>query len=139
MNSLHDLIIVSAPNKAGEVFILHLIRNKIPFAVLVNNRTEQDRLAKLGANNMIMIDTTDEQTWIIPEFSVSKVFLFESSLNLCCRYLRICRTWTSDPIYVITQSNNPRLIYKGLGANIVLHTNHNNVTFLVPTLGNCIS
>lgn len=134
MEKSQDLIIVSAPTKAGEEFIRQLDRNNIPFAAIVNNRAEQERLSKLGVKNMIMIDTTDEQTWIIPEFSVSKVFLFESSLNLCCRYLRICRTWTSDPVYVITHSSNPRLIYKGLGATIVLHTNNNNVSFLISSL-----
>ncbi|WP_106769724.1 hypothetical protein [Paenibacillus faecalis] len=134
MSNSQDLIVVSAPNKLGEAFILHLISNQIPFAALVNNRSEQDRLSKIGAKNNIVIDTANEQTWIIPEFSVSKVYLFESSLTLCCRYLQICRTWTSDSIYVITNSHNPRLIYKSLGATIVLHTNHHHVSFLIPSL-----
>lgn len=134
MEEWQEMILVSAPTKAGEEFIHQLIYYKIPFAAIANNRAERDRLESIGTKNIVLIDTTDEQTWIIPDFSVSKVFLFESSLNLCCRYLRICRTWTSDPIYVITHSSNPRLIYKGLGATFVIHTNNHHVSFLVSSL-----
>lgn len=134
MEKPQEFILVSAPNKAGEEFIRQLIDMRIPFAAIANNRVEQERLRELGCTNMILIDTRDEQTWIIPEFPVSKVYLFESSLNLCCRYLRICRTWTTESIYVITHSSNPRLIYKGLGADVVLHTNHHQVSFLISSI-----
>ncbi|MCT1399889.1 hypothetical protein AK95_08455 [Paenibacillus sp. LC231] len=134
MEKPQEFILVSAPNKAGEEFIRQLIYMRISFAAIANNRVEQERLRELGCTNMILIDTRDEQTWIIPEFPVSKVYLFESSLNLCCRYLRICRTWTTESIYVITHSSNPRLIYKGLGADVVLHTNHHQVSFLITSI-----
>ncbi|WP_339295413.1 hypothetical protein MKY82_02420 [Paenibacillus sp. FSL W7-1279] len=134
MEKPQEFILVSAPNKAGEEFIRKLIYMDISFAAIANNRVEQERLRELGCTNMIVIDTRDEQTWIIPEFPVSKVYLFESSLNLCCRYLRICRTWTTESIYVITHSSNPRLIYKGLGADVVLHTNHHQVSFLTSSI-----
>lgn len=134
MEKPQEFILVSAPNKAGEEFIRKLIYMDISFAAIANNRVEQERLRELGCTNMIVIDTRDEQTWIIPEFPVSKVYLFESSLNLCCRYLRICRTWTTESIYVITHSSNPRLIYKGLGADVVLHTNHHQVSFLISSI-----
>lgn len=134
MEKPQEFILVSAPNKAGEEFISQLIYMDISFAAIANNRVEQERLRELGCTNMIVIDTRDEQTWIIPEFPVSKVYLFESSLNLCCRYLRICRTWTTESIYVITHSSNPRLIYKGLGADVVLHTNHHQVSFLISSI-----
>lgn len=134
MEKPQEFILVSAPNKAGEEFIRQLIYMDISFAAIANNRVEQERLQELGCTNMIVIDTRDEQTWIIPQFPVSKVYLFESSLNLCCRYLRICRTWTTESIYVITHSSNPRLIYKGLGADVVLHTNHHQVSFLISSI-----
>lgn len=134
MDQSREIIIVSAPNKTGEEFIIQLIQSGIPFAAIANNKAEQDRLQELGVRHLIRIDTSNEHTWILPEFHVGKVFLFESSLNLCCRYLRICRTWTSQPIYVVTHSSNPRLIYKGLGATYVLHTNNSNVSFLISSL-----
>ncbi|MDH6671381.1 hypothetical protein M2277_002031 [Paenibacillus sp. LBL] len=134
MEKPQDFILVSAPNKAGEEFIRQLMYKHISFAAIANNRAEQERMMELGCKDIILIDTRDESTWIIPEFPVSKVFLFESSLNLCCRYLRICRTWTTKSIYVITHSNNPRLIYKGLGADVVLHTNHHQVSFLISSI-----
>lgn len=134
MEKPQDYILVSAPNKAGEEFIRQLMYKQISFAAIANNRAEQERMMELGCRDIILIDTRDEQTWIIPEFPVSKVFLFESSLNLCCRYLRICRTWTAKSIYVITHSSNPRLIYKGLGADVVLHTNQHQVSFLISSI-----
>jgi len=45
--------------------------------------------------------------------------------------IEICRSWTGKPIYVITGSGNPRLIYKGLGVNYVIHSNSDDVSFLL--------
>ncbi|MCM3268907.1 hypothetical protein [Paenibacillus elgii] len=131
MEQEQQYILVSAPNKPGEAFIRQLKFGSIPFAVIVNNKAEQTRLQELGVERMVMVDTNEENTWIVPEWPVGKVFLFENSLTLCCRYIRICRTWTSEPLYVITQSNHPRLIYKGLGANYVIYTNTGEVSFLI--------
>ncbi|MCP3774772.1 hypothetical protein NLX71_15880 [Paenibacillus sp. MZ04-78.2] len=131
MEQEQQTILVSAPNKPGEAFIRQLQFGSIPFAVIVNNKAEQARLQELGTERIVMVDTNEENTWLLPEWPVGKVFLFENSLTLCCRYIRICRSWTSEPLYVITQSNNPRLIYKGLGANYVIHTNSNEVSFLI--------
>ena len=78
MEKPQEFILVSAPNKAGEEFIRQLIYMRISFAAIANNRVEQER-RELGRTNMILIDTRDEQTWIIPEFPVSKVYLFESA------------------------------------------------------------
>ncbi|MFB6365972.1 hypothetical protein ACFCP7_18215 [Paenibacillus elgii] len=131
MEQEQQTILVSAPNKPGEAFIRQLQFGSIPFAVIVNNKAEQARLQELGAERIVIVDTNEENTWLLPEWPVGKVFLFENSLTLCCRYIRICRSWTSEPLYVITQSNNPRLIYKGLGANYVIYTNSNEVSFLI--------
>ncbi|HEY2494332.1 MAG TPA: hypothetical protein VGI33_15680 [Paenibacillus sp.] len=134
MKVQQDLMIVSAPNVIGEAFIRQLVRCKIPFAAITNNKAERERLRKMGVEKTLMVGTTDERTWVIPEFSVGKIILFESSLNLSCRYLRICRTWTSEPIYIITHSSNPRSIYKGLGASYVIHTHSQDASFLVSML-----
>lgn len=129
-----QVVLVSAPNKAGEEFIRRLMANRMPFAAIANNRAEQKRLEDFGVNRIILLDTTQESTWLVPDFPIGKVFLFESSLNLSCRYIRVCRTWTSRPIYVITRSANPRLIYKGLGASYVIYTNGDDVSFLIDRL-----
>jgi hypothetical protein len=134
MEKQQDYILVSAPNKIGEAFIRQLIIHRLPFIAIANHKGEQARLEELGVNHFILVDTSDEKTWTIPEFSVGKVFLFESSLNLSCRYIRICKSWTSEPIYVITRSYNPRLIYKGLGASYVIYTNNDEVSFLIHSL-----
>ncbi|NOU93048.1 hypothetical protein GC093_07345 [Paenibacillus sp. LMG 31456] len=126
-----EFILVSAPNKTGEGFIRQLIRQGLPFAAMANNKGEKQRLDSLGVKNIILIDTTEQAKWKIPEFVVGKVFLFEQSMNLCCRYIQICRSWTIKPIYVITHTSNPRLVYKGLGATYVIHTTSEDVSFLV--------
>lgn len=134
MESLMERILVSAPNKTGEAFIRELIRRDIPFAAMVNNRTEMDRLKEIGVKDWIELDTVDQSTWMIPEYTVGQVFLFETSQTLICRYIQICRTWTVKPIYVVTHSIHPRLIYKGLGADYVIHTNNYEVSFLMESI-----
>ncbi|QYR23172.1 hypothetical protein KZ483_09755 [Paenibacillus sp. sptzw28] len=128
---MQDLILVSAPNIRGEDFIRQLKDKRIPFAVITRNKAEHERIMTLGVERIIAVNTTKEITWAVPEFRIGKVYLFESSLNLCCRYIQICRSWTTKPIYVITDSCNPRLVYKGLGANYVIHTSSNDISFLI--------
>lgn len=126
-----EIVLVSAPNAAGEAFVKLLLQRDIPFAALANNRAELKRMRALGARHLILLHTADEKTWVIPQLAVGKIFLFERSLNLCCRYLQICRSWTSKPIYVITENQNPRLVYRGLGANYVIYASSRNYSFLV--------
>ncbi|MCK9857833.1 hypothetical protein [Paenibacillus sp. ATY16] len=128
---MDDYILVSAPNVQGEDFIKQLLRRHIPFAAIVNNKTEYERMLELGVSTIIVINTTDEATWRVPELPVGRIFLFERSLNLCCRYIQICRSWTSKSICVVTDSANPRLIYKGMGANYVIHSSHADTSFLI--------
>lgn len=135
MNATQDYILVSAPNKTGESFVRLLMTKKIPFAVITNSKPEQERLARLGVRHIIFVDTNEYESWILPEFPIGKVYLFESSLNLCCRFIQICRTWTSKDICIITHNSNPRLVYKGLGADQVIHTPSQEVSFLVK---NCV-
>lgn len=127
----NEFIVVSAPNKAGEQFIKTLKFKGVPFAAITNNETEKSRLEHLGVSDLITVDTTERERWIIPELPIGKVFLFERSLPLCCKYIQICRSWTGKPIYVITESSNSRLIYKGLGANYVIHSSSDDVSFLL--------
>ncbi|TDF96311.1 hypothetical protein [Paenibacillus piri] len=126
-----EIDLVSAPNKAGEAFICHLMRQGLPFAALTNNKSEKQRLERIGVSRIVIIDTASQSKWAVPQFPVGKVFLFEQSLNLCCRYIQICRSWTAKPIYVITGVSSPRLVYKGLGANYVIHSTGEDVSFLV--------
>ncbi|WP_256758586.1 hypothetical protein [Cohnella sp. WQ 127256] len=126
-----DVVIVSAPNIAGERFMKLLKQRQIPFAAIVNNSAEYKRIAALGAEHIIVVNTTKEDSWLIPQIEVGKVFLFEKSLSLCCRYVQICRSWTSKPIYVITGSYNPRNVYKGLGVEYVIHSNAHDYAFLI--------
>jgi len=126
-----DVVLVSAPNAAGERFAKALKCRGIPFAVIVNNMAEYERVRGLGAARIIVVNTAKEGSWVIPGIEVGRVFLFEKSLNLCCRYAQICRSWTSKPICVVTGSSNPRHVYKGLGVDYVIHSNARDFAFLI--------
>ncbi|UQZ85267.1 hypothetical protein SK3146_04556 [Paenibacillus konkukensis] len=131
MIAVQEFILVSAPNKTGESFVRLLLAKGIPFAAITNSRAEAGRLRKLGVKHFIRVDTSECESWLLPELPIGRVFLFESSLNLCCRLIQICRTWTSKDIYVITRHMNPRLVYRGLGADHVIHTSSQDVSFLI--------
>ena len=108
----------------------------IPFIALTNNKLERIKLEGQGVKQIIQVDTSDPGASIIPDYPIGNVILFEESLPLSCRYLQICRRWTSRPIYVITQSVNPRLIYKGLGADYVIYSKNGDVKFLISSFRN---
>lgn len=131
MDEDRELVLVSAPNLAGERFMKLLKMKRVPFAALVNNKAECERVTALGAERIIEVNTGEEMTWIVPDASIGNVYLFEKSLNLTCRYLQICRSWTSKALYVITDSHHPRLVYKGLGANYVIFSHSGDVAFLL--------
>jgi len=126
-----DFVLVSAPNAAGERFAKMLKARNVPFAAILNNPAEYERIRALGAEHIIVINTSKEDSWLVPEVGVGRVYLFEKSLNLCCRYVQICRSWTSKPIYVITGSHSPRNVYKGLGVDYVIHSNARDFSFLI--------
>ncbi|MBD0383838.1 hypothetical protein [Paenibacillus sedimenti] len=126
-----EFILVGATTKASEQFIYYLKFKGLPFAVVTNNKQEQQHLSEIGADHAIVLDTTEHETWIAPKYRIGKIFLFESSLSLCCRYLQIIRKWSSKPVYVITERDNARFIYKGLGADHVIYSKTGNVSFLL--------
>ena len=128
--------LVYAPNKAGENFVKLLKYKGIPYAVLTNNEEARSYWIGLGVQHVICIDSADHQTWIVPDVAVGNVYIFEQSLNLCCRFIQICRSWTSKSIYVITQGTNPRMIYRGLGADCVVHSRTGDVAFLLQSSEN---
>jgi hypothetical protein len=126
-----ELIVVTAPNEAGRNFIKLLIYLKRPFAALTNNAKEERDLKKLGVSKVIRLHTNNTEEWVVPEWRIGRIFIFENSLNLTCRYLQICRAWTPDSIYVITQAHHSPGIYRGLGADHVIHTLNGEVGFLL--------
>ncbi|TBL78592.1 hypothetical protein [Paenibacillus thalictri] len=127
-----ECILVSAPTKAGERFICELLNRHLPVAAMTNSKAEAIRLKELGVKTIIIVDTMDQLAWKNPKFPVGQVYLFERSFTLCCRYIQICRSWTSKPICVVTDSDHARLVYKSLGAAFVVHSRSEDVSFLIP-------
>lgn len=122
MKSPLEFVLVCAPTKGGEHFIKMLKIKGIRVAGLTNNSEGKARLEELGVENNILVDTRHQKTWSRPPFPVSRVYLFENSFTLCCRYIQMCRAWTSQPIVVITTSLKPRLVYTSLGASYVIYS-----------------
>ncbi|RED52964.1 hypothetical protein [Cohnella lupini] len=131
MNPIDELILVSPATKAGESFIHALKVRGMPFATLTNNENGKKRLVKLGVEHVLRVDTRGNKPNVVPELPIGKVYLFEDSLTLCCRYIQICRQWTGKPIFVITRGDNSKQIYKGLGADYVIHSNGSDLSFLI--------
>lgn len=129
-----ECILVAAPNKSALNFTLLLLAKGRKVVLLVNNRTEEVQAGKLGALQVIRVKTDDENTWQAPKFPIGRAFIFETSLALTCRYLKLCRMWTAGPIIVITPQHNPRMIYKGLGADFIIHSASGEVGFLASGL-----
>ncbi|MBP1965965.1 hypothetical protein [Paenibacillus aceris] len=129
-----DVLLIAAPTKAGEEFMKQTKLVGLPFIALTNNKMERIRLEAQGVKQIIQVDTLEQRASNIPDYPIGNVILFEESLPLCCRYIQICRSWTSRPIYVVTQSVNPRLIYKGLGADYVIYSKNGDVKFLLSSL-----
>lgn len=130
MTDQGEYVLICAPTKAGEHFIKILKTRGCKIAGLANNPVERTRLQELGVELVFEVDTRQLNTWRRPPFNVGRIYLFESSVALCCRYVQMCRTWTTQPIFVITTSMNPRLVYKGLGADYVVYTHSGNVGHL---------
>ncbi|AIQ72269.1 MULTISPECIES: hypothetical protein [Paenibacillus] len=131
MTDQNEYVLVCAPTKAGEHFIKLLKFRGIKMAGLTNNLAEKALLEELGIEQVILVDTRHQSTWFRPSFPVGRVYLFESSFPLCCRYIQMCRTWTTQPIFVITSSINPRLVYKRLGASYVIYSHSGDADFLI--------
>ncbi|MEF2965997.1 hypothetical protein V3851_09155 [Paenibacillus sp. M1] len=125
-----DCILVAAPNRAGRNFALLLVSRGRKVVVLVNNKADEQQAGKLGATGIIRVKTDEEKTWVIPEYAFKCAFIFETSLTLTCRYLQLCRRWTTGPVIVISPHRHPRMIYKGLGATYIIHSATGEVGFL---------
>ncbi|WP_211749980.1 hypothetical protein [Paenibacillus sp. Marseille-Q4541] len=127
----NEIILVTAPNEAARNFIRLLIYKKLSFAVLTNSAQEEKKVRRLGVEHIIRMDTAFAHKWALPNATVGRIFLFENSLNLTCRFLQICRPWTRKPITIITQLNHPRGVYRGMGANHIIFTIKGEVGFLL--------
>ncbi|MCM3783610.1 hypothetical protein M3231_11530 [Neobacillus mesonae] len=126
-----EVILVTAPNEAARNFIRLLMYKKLPFAVLTNSAQEERKVKRLGVEHIIRMDTALASKWLLPNATVGRIFIFENSLNLTCRFLQICRPWTRKSITIITQLNHPRGVYRGMGADHVIFTIKGEVGFLL--------
>lgn len=123
-------ILVSAPNRAGELFLCRLRQRGVPHAAMVNNASEKQRLKSLGIEEVIEVDTR-HTACKQPDVRIDQVVLFEDSMNLCCRYIHICKQWNAGPIHVVTRSDCSRAIYRSFGVKHLKYETREEIPALI--------
>ncbi|MFW5433786.1 hypothetical protein [Paenibacillus apiarius] len=125
------MITVFAPNAMGVDFIRQLRGAGLPVAAIASNGRLAKQMEKLGVAYVCRVNTTDPKEWNVPEVPVGRLFLFEQSFALSCRLLQVCRQWSCEPITLVTKRHHPRSIYRLLGADYVIYTQSDQVSFLL--------
>ncbi|KJD45914.1 hypothetical protein [Paenibacillus terrae] len=129
--SRHAALLVFAPNLAGEQFLQALSEGGELFVALACNPDQQQHLYELGVENVIEFNIKEKHLKQLPTKEFSKVYIFEEQLGQCYQVLEVIRQWTCGTIYVITKNHYPQMIYKALGADFVIRTASDDLSFLL--------
>lgn len=124
-------IVIPACTKEGERFMRQLLARGMTFTAVTNSAAERLQLVKFGVPSILLVNTIASDEWKAPDDPVGQAFLFESSLSLCCRYLRMIRGWTDRTVHVIVCRTNGRLIYKSLGADRIAPSADGGIAYLL--------
>ncbi|WP_040948886.1 hypothetical protein [Gorillibacterium massiliense] len=129
-----ELILVSAPTKAGETFLLRLRQLGLPCQALAESEADCRRMRALGVELCLLMEPEGDETvdrGPLPLQSFEKIILFDNSMAQCCRQLERVRPWTRRKIYVITERIFADAIFKQYGADFVIHSKTGQVDFIV--------
>ncbi|AIQ42941.1 hypothetical protein MKZ24_13550 [Paenibacillus sp. FSL R7-0297] len=124
------MMLVYSPNVAENQFIQALGTSEC-FAAVSCSPVQKQHLLELGVKNVVEVDIKEKCLISIPENEFSKVYIFEEDLGQCCGLIETLRKWTLGTIFVITKNRYPQMIYKALGANYVIRTTSDNLSFLL--------
>lgn len=127
-------VTVFAPNTMGAEFVRSLLGAGIPVTAITNSAKAAAQMEKLRVTSLWRVNTSRSETENLPKTKIRCIYLFETSFALTCRLLQLCRPYTIDRIVVVTKQNNPRSIYRLLGADLVLYTHSEQVAFLLTDL-----
>ncbi|KWX81405.1 hypothetical protein AMQ83_34350, partial [Paenibacillus riograndensis] len=97
------IVLVFAPNPAGEQFVRTLIEENKSFAALACSPGERERLQELGVMNVIDADIKKKQLGQLPINEFTEVYFFAKALGPCCDLLDLILQWTYGTIYIITK------------------------------------
>ena len=125
------IILVYAPNQAGEQFVRTLREGNQAFGVVVNLRTEHCDFEKWELKSIVHLSGKEKILCDFPEIAIRKVYIFEQDFFQALAVLETIRKCTSEAIYVITPNHYPQMIYKALGADYVIRTVSSDLSFLV--------
>jgi hypothetical protein len=130
MDRSDAMILVYSPNLAGDQFI-HALGKRELFSALSCSPVQKQHLYELGVKSVVEVDIKEKCLISIPENQFSKVYIFEDELGQCCGLIETIRKWTFGTIFVITTKNYPQIIYKALGADFVIRTTSDDLSFLL--------
>lgn len=129
-----QMVTVFAPNAMGIDFIRAMKGAGLQACAVVNNNRHDHRLRELGVTSIWHVNTSQSTMRSPPPVPVGRIYVFETSFSLTCRLLPLLRPCTNESIIVVTRQQSPRSIYKLLGANMVLFTQTDQVSFLLTDL-----
>lgn len=124
--------LVFAPNHAGKRFVEALFEQHIPYAIVSCQEASEMQATQAQIFNGVRVHMNEDECDKPSEMVFNKVFLFEEQTAVCCRLLIAIRRITPAPIYVITKRHHPQMLYRSIGAQYVIRTNSDDVTFLIP-------
>lgn len=74
-----------------------------PFFVLVHNREDEDYLRGRGYESILKIESISLETMVpIFDYPIRKIVIFEARFFDCCSLIRMIRSLTNIPVYLVT-------------------------------------
>ncbi|MFD0589074.1 hypothetical protein ACFQZE_13815 [Paenibacillus sp. GCM10027627] len=114
------LTLVYAPNEPARQFVKLLLSRGLPVAAVVNSARQKRIHEGFGINRFVRLDTKAADC-PLKMGSIGNVYLFDDSVPLICRYLKLIRPFVLGRIIVVTQSASIPGLYRHLGADQLLH------------------
>lgn len=114
------LTLVYAPNEPARRFVKLLLSLGVPVAAVVNSGRQKRIHEGYGISRFVRFNTkTDDCP--LKRGSINNVYLFDDSVPLICKYLKLIRPYVSGRIIVVTQRASIPGLYRHLGADQLLH------------------
>lgn len=129
------MLVSTGQSSAGMEFVRLLLKRGMGVIVLVHNAEEEEQLTELiGKISVYRLypSGSANKMPIALDWAVIHAFVFERNLPECCQDIQLCHSWGPQRLYVVTSSLNPvQLVYRGLGATYVIHSQSGDISFVL--------
>ncbi|WP_211655652.1 hypothetical protein [Planococcus alpniumensis] len=124
---LRCLICVPSLDELG--YLENVLSESANLIFMVTNQRVQWALAKLGFENIHFLQANEELIEMPP---VDRVIVLESDLTTTHFLIKVSLSSVKAPLLVVARNKSiPEQLYTLLGAKIVLHSNTQNIRFLL--------